>query len=501
MDQASSEFEFYCFMELPENVHETILSFCDFQTKLSISESCTHLNRLLFSSPKLINRMQLSLDLRQSNLISILSTILANKRKYQKLELIIDSTVFDSIAEPLIQCLTKMSSQLKEVSLAAKSLTSDQFAYIFGILNKTENLTLRVRYSKERLPNSNNDADQILKNSNFLPKLKELYLKAHDSNQFLKYFENVKTLTRLQIFVTDSIPDITEDVERFITQQSGLKHLSIEETSSQSLPWSALSRAEFHLESLEICFYSLDRASVEFFKKQKYLKTITIKEYVENLDSESIKAILTLPKLQSLDINDCISIDSLVGLSNVTNPSVLKLNYFGHDSMVLEALISYFPNVTEVMFNLFPLLLTNTSCEKLALLQFHPRRFSINSLHCLSYQPSSSINTNQETFENNFIIFLSRHRYITFLRIGHSDWIENNFMLSRSFWLKLFELLKLEGLILYNPMEIANLVRLLTNMRTKIKTTIYTSAEGIAAVAVDGPRKCRLGSWLNIIEV
>ena len=473
-------------MELPENAHEKILSFCDVDTKLNLSETCTHLNRLLFSSPKLIDKIELNLNCRYFQLEieadgNPFLIILANQRKYQNLNF--DGKMTESqFAPDFMKCLTTMSSSVQEVQLSAKYLDCHRFVQIFEILKGTEKLTLRVQ-------SSNFEAvKEISKTSNFLLNLKDLDVSI--SIQVLELLVDVKTLTRLQLYVSDREIVSIQDFGNFIMQQTGLKHLSITELKEQTIRWSAFAEAEFLLESLIVFCYSLDRGALKFFMKQSELKTINIRMMKPTADIDTVKAILTSPNLQSLRINGFVEQEDLNVLSDISNPSILKLNYSGHDSVVLEALISYFPNVKEVNFDQSVWELTETPCEKLSILKYeHLRSFS--------YQPSF-FNIDVKQFEKIVSDFLTHHSDITHLTIGHRDWIENDFTLSKSFCLKLSKLHKLEVLILYNPKAITDFIILLQNMRTNILATIYTSAAGVAAVTADGPHKRYIGAWLKI---
>ena len=503
MDQESTASAFHRFMELPENVHETILSFCDVLTKLRMSETCTHLNRLLFSSPKLIDQIQLSIDRNKIELY--LSTIMANQRKYQNLKLKLYHPYLP-INRKILKCLKTLSATVKRLTIN-EGLGYRQLSQIFKIFKNTEKLKVTIFFLYIHA------AEGISKTPQLMPNLKELKVSFDisdlSSNQFLKLFEGVNTITRLKFRLHHIEALQMEEIEDFISQQPELKKLSItgfKDSGGRYIRGSALNKAEFLLESLEVMWFHLDRGAVEFFKKQINLKTIKIGTIHSDPDPEAVRAIITLPKLETLAIGDCIKAEDLIVLDGISNPSVLKLNYSGYDSMVLEALISYFPNVTEIMFNLWSLLLTNTPSEKLALMKHYQGDWdtdsfnSVDGLQIFSYQPPSSVITDQNIFENGLAKFLHCHRNISQLVIGHIDWIENNFKLSKEIWLKIACLSRLQTLEFFNPMEITELIRLLGKSKIR-KATIYTSAIGIAAVAADGPHKHCLGPWLKIKEV
>ena len=489
-DEEQEPSEVKSFMDLPDHVQEHIMSFCDVRTKLNLSETCTYVNRLLFSSPKLINRVKLSINFdnySQDVIGFYFITIMANRRNYQNLEINFSTNKLSTL---FFSCMETMSTSVKQLVISG-SLEFHHFKKILKIFNNTEKLNVQTPHI----------AGQFLKIPKLMPNLKELEVSRECTMKIIKLFEDVTSLTHLKLYVDVHITYILKTIENFILQQSGLKHLTIKGYSNLTFYGSALNGADFLLEYLEINETILDRRAAQFFKKQTNLKTVKIDKHncYRNADPETVKTMITLPKLQSLDIGECIKTEDLVVSSGVNNPSVLKLTYSGQDSVVLEALISYFPNITKIKFSLPYLELTNTPCEKLVLMEpILPHC----SLKRFSYQPSF-VNNDQGTFEESVSHFLSNHSEISQLTIGHFEWIKKNdfkWSMSMEFWLAIAGLQLLNTLILYNPMDITSLIRMLGHMKIK-SVTIYTSAEGIAAVAADGPHKRFLGPWLKIFEV
>lgn len=88
----TSHTEFHNFMQLPEEVQIEIMAHCNFDTRLNLSQTCSEMNRLLFSTPKLIKKVRigiwLCIELKDHSFVPddesvhILSTINANQRKY-----------------------------------------------------------------------------------------------------------------------------------------------------------------------------------------------------------------------------------------------------------------------------------------------------------------------------------------------------------------------------------------------------------------------------------
>ena len=488
-DEEPTASEVKSFMDLPDHVQEHIMSFCDVRTKLNLSETCTYVNRLLFSSPKLIDRVKLSINNRYSQDVIGLYfiTIMANRRKYQNLEIKAFnyelSTLFFSFMET-------MSTSVKQLVISER-LEFHHYTKILKIFNNTEKLNLQVQTPQY--------AEQFLKIPKLMPNLKELEVSRESTIYMIKLFEDVTSLTHLKLYVNHQATGILKTIENFILQQSGLKHLTIKGYGILTFPVSALNRADFLLEYLEINETILDRRAAQFFKKQTNLKTVKIDKHNchRNADPETVKTMLTLPKLQSLDIGKCIETEDLVVLSGINNPSVLKLTYSGKDSVVLEALISYFPNITKIKFSLFDLKLKNTPCEKLVLMEPISPRYSLQRF---SYQPSSSVITNEGMFKDILIGFLCSNKQIVHLTIGHFDWIENNFKLSVEILLAIAFLKRLQTVVIYNPMEITTLIELLGSLNV-YAATIYTSAAGMLTVAARQPLEKLLGSRLRIIEV
>jgi F-box domain len=352
--------EFQDFMKLPENLIRSVMKCCDFKSRLQLSETCTLLNRLLFTSPKLMRHIQLNINTycgyKIKTILDKLSTILRSGRKYQKVQL---NYGLDGMkATPkYLKALNVVGKYVKKLTLDHGDFNNNDLMKLLKCFENIEKLKVDSIYVSKHA--SNTVATWNFEATQFMPKLKEISLSS-SSFRFLNVLMGVKNLEKIDIpydWLDESLV-----FENFISQQDKLKHLAIVGKSFDQLTFeSCLHRIKFQLETFVframycsdpdkpfLCIHS------NFFKNQQNLKSVEIENSSYggatcddwNEFYATMSSIFSLPKLEFLQLKgEIFGVNDFSLMSNIENYSVKKMRC-SYEGEILEVLKNFFPKAS-----------------------------------------------------------------------------------------------------------------------------------------------------------
>jgi hypothetical protein len=425
--------QFGYFLALPDHIQEKVLALSSVRTMLSLSETCAHLNSMLWTTPHLMKRLKLVVKFTRDNneTVNKLSTILSNVsmgRKYTKLKLVYVNEAVGSYVKPLL---------LKILNLVGKSLKELEISY--GCFNSINDIAMLLKcfnnVEKLVLYNLQADDNELSDVHGMMPNLKELLMQDSKSS-LLWLFEHFTTLLRFKFHLntreSENLCYGVKKFEAFILQQNELKILDITRMHKNVLFLeNHFDDHKWRLES--ICankFFLSSNNAVNFFLKQNNLKTIKLYDFFDSRIfpdspgySNVLRSIFTLPRLEFVGIfNGTINIEDFDRLSHVRNNAVTHLEYDMWNATVLEKFIEIFPRLERISFRCFTVKLRDVAFEKLSIMHIS----GSYTLEEFIYQPPN-VNVDQKQFEDVFKNFVIRNKGIKHLTIGHSNWIDNNF--------------------------------------------------------------------------
>lgn len=493
--------QFTHFMALPDHIQVRVMNRCSLRSMLNLSESCSHMNYLLWTTPHLMKRLKLVVKFTRDNneTVNKLSTILSNismGRKYTKLKLVYANEAVTSYVKPLLlKILNLVGKSLREVEIACGNFNSmNDIALLLKCFNNVEKLVLY---------NLQADDNELFEVQGMMPNLRELLM--HDSKSSLLWmFEDFTNLLRFKFHLNpreaENLCYGSKKLESFILQQTNLKILDISRLHKNVLfQENNFDDHKFRLESIIANKFFLHKNNaVNFFLKQSNLKSIKLYDFCDSRIfsvstgySSVLRSIFTLPSLESVGIfNGTINIEDFDCLNHVRNYSVKHLEYDMWNSTVLERFIDIFPRLEKISFRCFTVKLRDVAVEKLSIMYTS----GSYSLEEFIYQPR---NVDRKQFEESFKNFIIRNKGIKHLTIGHSNWIENSFGLSLNFWIvTLYSLVDLSELVIYNPLEVRSLFMLLSRNKNAFKSvTFVTNSAGKESLGTLGE------SWLKVVLV
>jgi hypothetical protein len=470
--------EFHYFMELPDHVQIEILWFCYSSTRLKLSEACTHLNHLMWTSPKLFKKIRLNMKClrktKDSEAIKDLEVVLANRRKYKKLKVYnYGCKLKVDVKEKLMEAMSILGQSVNDLTVDLNITTITNITDILREFPVVEKLTLDgivcSRLKKDL---------RILNTHALLPRLKDLNVD-FPSSSILKVVKHIDTLERLtfQCYEADSGEDNVfsfglKNFEDFVIKQNRLKELKI--YGMQTFPLfersHRIEELKFKLETLHaVCFFVHHNSVINFFKRQPLIKDLHLINFFEPSSflhdrpsySNILHKIFSLPKLKSLTIGhgETIIPGDFEYLRDIQNKSVKEMEYWGSNSEVVENFINIFPNIEKFQFEAKVVHFINVPCEKLA-------SVNVDLLSNFSYTPST-ITVERKQFEESIISFLKRHSNIRGLKIGHKDWIGSDLGLSLEFLTRVIKILKgLRTIEVFNPLQLNESLTLLNKIHS-----------------------------------
>jgi hypothetical protein len=443
----NSPSSFHQFLQLPNEVQCEIISFCDFRTKLNLTETCLHLNDLLFSTPKLIERVQLKIDCYKDDenesayiltLMEKLFTISRNGRQYVNLWLFrLDDALFSVASSLLYRILRDVGANVKELHILCGTFQAKD---LFKVLNFFTNVE-KIKVQNGKL------VAEIFENEigrNFLPKLTELSFK-YSTTTMPKVFRGVKTLKTLK-FKTylDDFKDELEEFEDFLCQQHELKALVLH--------------------------------GAAFAEYRKILKVI-----------------MGLSDIETLEVFKVLDLSDLLALGNVSNTALKTLKYRGNENSnteMLQCFVRIFPNLQSINFSLMTIFSINYEMlENLTIMKG-------SSPKGINYQPAK-FHIDRETSETNLQQFILQQFMIMNLTVGDESWIGKDMGFSTQMWIPILQTCYLHNVKIYNPLKVDELVTLFATSTTRFYSVeIYTTAEGNQLIG-----EIELPAWLKVYVI
>lgn len=493
-DETSPAVEFHRFMDIPDHCQEHVMSFLDFPTKMGISQTCRHLEKLMFKSPKLTKHFWWRIG--SYNINSIYSdsyelkeqfrSMTKTKRSIFNIQLIHVS--YKSETKMLLLNLFKaFGAKIKTLNISLRVYELQFLAQLLRCVPNVEKLVIGGMFG---LFSSREIEWTKVDNKGLLPNLKDFRIDFVDS-MLLRLFEGVTTLRQF-VFRSQDTSYGTENFENFLLKQHDLKILEIAGMKSL-FPCARLPEIKFQLESLSALCFCVHRASaVEFFQAQKQLKRLMLLSFYDAGEvpdrveySNIIRGILQLPQFELLTIGGgkrTVQDEDFNYLSDIRNHSVKQLDYWGDldNCSTIEKLIEIFPAVDAINIATMILNLKHIPIAKIRNLNM----FSPLLLTHFSYQ-APDVAAGREELEKILKEFFVRHRRIARLTIGCRSWIEKGVGLSPGFVASALDHLdELEHLTIYNPLDISKFVKTLINHKraTWNSVKLYTDAAGRKAV-------------------
>ena len=431
-------------------------------------------NQVVSGSKKSFSNMKLDVEF-QENLSWIdvddgLTTVRNNKRRYSEIALRSKrhGEVWDFSKPKLFDIAENLRTSLKKLEISCKNLTYDDLR---TLLNPLENIE-----EFEILERIDGDHSEIIPLK--FSKLKKLTVCGSSRASVNKFFTRVTTLESFK-FRPMEIDAQVRPIGDFIMRQDNLKHLNItfsfyERDNHESLfPKNRLNEIKFQLETIEAFI-----RDIEFFDKQLNLKEIFLDSGYKVLlfphDPENygefLRKILTKPTVELINFDyGSIRDDNFLFISDIINPTVLKVVYNETCFSVINKFSTIFPNIERIMVKDFNRgMLKYMPSSQLRFIQF------IDDIEEFKYTLVDEEN-NPFLYEDSLLEFLRNHPKIKRLSIGRTSWVRRNFSMSLNFWKCVLHYLpNLRELIIYNPCENDNLIALLLiyNFRElKVKAT------------------------------
>jgi hypothetical protein len=457
---------FHRFMELPDHVIIKVMSYCNFKTKIALSESCSYINNLLWTSPK-ITKFMLNVKFADEEILTGLNRVQLNRRRYTTLTLNDYSCRLQpELKFKLREALQTIGKSVKELRLRLSTTDLKDLAEIIREFPRLEKLSLGGFVKANLLDTSTNFDTKFL-----LPYLKDLKVEFPNSN-ILKIVRDVNTLEKLSFHCYDSeyLKFGTKKLEKLLQQQNRLTKLEIKGLSRFPLfCHNKIDGINFKLESLQTIGSFLDRnTAVSFFEKQDNIKHLNLINFYDatifpvdrSEYSIVLRAIFSLPKLEKLTLNEksTISEEDFLYLSDIRNTSMKELEFWSENSKIFENLVGIFPNLTKLEL---------ASCDvRLSIASEKLRNLKMSSPSLLArfnYSPTT-MDVSNDKFEENFVEFIKQHRYIRSLTIGHENW---SGMLSLKCISLILDTLKdLCKIELFNPLQPVEVAQLMDTKKS-----------------------------------
>lgn len=438
------------FMKLPNEIQAEVISFCDFNAKLNLSETCSHLNELIFSTPKLNDNIQLKIDCFKGGedenayilkLMEKLFIISNNGRKYSKLWLFrLDDALYSVAKSLLLRNLRDVGASVKDLHVLCGKFRGVDLSKIFKLFTNVEKL--KVQNGKLLMPRS----EEIRFDEKLMPKLTELSLKFSATTKS-RVFRGVKGLKTLKLKTYyDDYTDQLDEFSSFLSNQTELENLVIQGTGANG---------------------------------DSVLKVL--------------KVVMELKSLKSLEILRVENLPDMLELGNLTNPSVKSLKFHGNDvstTQMLQTFLRIFPNLQLIDFSFMTIF--NIEYEMLKTLPI----LKGVSPKGINYQPSH-FHFDPETSEKNLQKFICQSKMAMNLTIGDESWIRKEMGFSTKMWIPILQNCYLHTVKIYNPLKVDELVELfLTNKTRMYSLEVYTTIEGKQSTD-----QMILPNWLKVYVV
>ena len=460
-------------MDLPEILHIKVMTFLPFATKLKLSETCTYLHNLLWSSPKLSKDIRLNFNRKVTDPQSMtknLNLIQENRkrgRKYKKLKIYrFSSKIDEKILKLEIEAFNFIGESVVDLAVDLAEVKNLDIIRLLRCFPSVEKLLL-----DGFLEDIINDLMVKLNTDGILLHLKQLNVD-HQDSMILKIIENVDILERFTYQNSKFGGDFeygTEKFEDFLIKQNRLKELKIYGMeNSQLFVKNRVAEISFQLENLFVACFFMHRNNIEnFFVHQKNIQNLHLISFFHpqtfHQDRFSYSNILrkafTLPKLEKLIIGhgETILYEDFEFLSDIRNRNVKTVEYIDRDSLVVESFLLIFPFLEKIDFNGKDVKFTKLSSANLA---------KITCSKMINFTYSPEVEADKKMFETAVIEFIRRHKNIISLSIGSKDWIGTSFELSVEFLSQIVEILtELKTIEVFNPQQLNESLTLLNKIQ------------------------------------
>lgn len=305
---------FFDLLSLPIEIQEKILSNCNFQLKLKLTETCKYFNDLIFNNSTLCGNIRLIVFCRDywGNINEqTMETINLNKRNYRKLH--ITSAFEDKVDFELMKALKVIGEYVKEVEICFCFFPLKTWKQLLGMFNKAEKIVLNSATIQE----SDRSGDEQLA----FPRLKVLELEAV-SIEFLDIFKEAHEIDSLVLKSNWHSSKEAKTMENFLLSREKMKKLNLEycydfmlfrDVNEDDIKFRLNAcniAAPVHSKFLKTQIETLENLEFTF---NKQINANTRDEFVEGM-----KLIMKSKKLQKLSVGEDfqIGINDLEGISN-----------------------------------------------------------------------------------------------------------------------------------------------------------------------------------------
>lgn len=438
------------FMNLPNEIQAEILNFCDLKTKLKLSETCSHINDLLFSTPKLMENIQLKIDCFKNDqkesiyvlkLMEKLFTISNNGRQYLNIWLFrLDDALYSVASSLLYRVLRDVGADVKKLHVLCGTFRICDLTKIFKFFDNCEKIMIQ---NAKLAVCETTETESI---PNLLPKLKDINFE-FSSTTMPKVFRGVKSL-QILTFKTYS-DDFTDELEEFN----------------------------------------------DFLANQKSLETLVIFGYAAlNEYRKVLETIMELSVLKWLELIYVVDFAAVTGLGNSTNSSVEVFKYREIESsntFMVKSIFKVFPNLKTLNFSFSETFnIDNELLDKLPIMKSSTPK----GVH---YYPTKFL-VDQESSEKDLQNFMRNSgRAITFI-IGDESWIQKGMSFTPDIWSPILERCDLFRVKIYNPSKISELIEVFSKSLSKFfSLELFTTSEVKQSIEWEGEQP----AWLTVYEL
>ena len=363
-------------LDLPDNIWESILNNLEDKDLLKASETCKKFNNLLSISSSLTKKLRLEIGnklmeiavrmFKNGNAMCIFHLVLMkqclqkSERKYDKIRIyaILDFEQ-DDMMYAIYDILKLLAGSVKEITFYNAKLNDDEF---FKIMQIMKNLKV-LKFCGGSF--CNEDVTEIVR-PDIVPSIQEIYIETVEEFSFEKlYLFDAITTLDLSFCTT-----VDETFENFLLMQKNLKVLRLWYSKFVSSLFNTdklASTITFSLEKLTLAGveWTNNESAMKFFKTQTKLKHLQldlqhlykfkvhdqivwfnkflVQFFVNNLQLKTV----------ALSTSEC-NIKDYRFLEGIVNPSVdhldLRLDSSQNGTEHVAALTKLFPNVKNLVF-------------------------------------------------------------------------------------------------------------------------------------------------------
>lgn len=436
-------------MKLPAEAWGHILDFVDGRSLIRASETCKKLNDIVDLHPKLINKLWL--ELRGDEVFEV---IRITRRKYKSCVLRNKHAEWFK-EEKTVEALTKLG-----MTVTAFALDNTQFESRKALVDTLRLFPhlRRLHLKRVTVKDEKGASHQCLNEMIHLPNLRDLYM-VEFYPWICDLFGSSVNIKKLEGYLIKYFDDDPTSFENLMYRQRNLQKLRLGIFRRGRLfKDNRSNEAKFQLEKLLLdgAIFASSQHLLSFMKTQRKVKKLLItlgKDYSKQLDqllfyNELMHFALTeLPNMRTLSVYQnefrFASHDFITNLPPNTTIEHLKIT--GEAVDIFKSLASILPNIKRLKYETFltcssvpPSSVINT-LQKLESLTVNS--FFIKSLSEIHIQNGklqhfdftarafgddfTARRFDDDDYDENFKIFLQRHRSLTSLRINIVSFVEH----------------------------------------------------------------------------